>query len=135
MCFFFHTIKSLKNTFISISKNSPLKMFYKQSIHVHAEFSKVQFACAKIHTCKYTPVCKFYSGVSKWRMPTQIHTGVYLHMGKFTPGSDQMQFLFLQIPVCKFTILSHVNLPMSIFISSQYSAFYYYYTNFHIFCT
>ena len=38
-------------------------------------------------------------GVSKWRMRTQIHTGVYLHMGKFTPGSDQMQILFLQIRV------------------------------------
>ena len=24
-------------------------------------------------------------------MRMQIHTGVYLHMGKFTPGSDQMQ--------------------------------------------
>ena len=30
-------------------------------------------------------------------MRTQIHTGVYLHMGKFTPVSDQMQILFLQI--------------------------------------
>ena len=32
------------------------------------------------------------------------YTGVYLHMGKFTPGSDQMQILFLQIHMCKFTI-------------------------------
>ena len=31
----------------------------------------------------------------------QIHNGVYLHMGKFTPGSDQMQILFLQIHTCK----------------------------------
>ena len=35
--------------------------------------------------------------VSKWRMRTQTHTRVYLHMGKFTPGSDQMQILFLEI--------------------------------------
>ena len=60
-------------------------------------------------------------------MRTQIHTGLYLHMGKFTPGFDQMQILFLQIHTCKFTIMSHANakknLPMSIFISSQYSAF------------
>ena len=32
-------------------------------------------------------------------MRMQIHTGVYLHMGKFTLGSDQMQILFLQIRV------------------------------------
>ena len=31
------------------------------------------------------------------------------HMGKFTPGSDQMQILFLQIHTCKFTIMSHAN--------------------------
>ena len=36
-------------------------------------------------------------------MRTQIHTRVYSHMGKFTPGSDQMQILFLQIHTCKFT--------------------------------
>ena len=47
---------------------------------------------------KYTRVnillCANLLGVSKWRMRTQIHTGVYLHMGKFTPGSDQTQILF-----------------------------------------
>ena len=43
------------------------------------------------------------------QLRTQIHTGVYLHVGKFTPGSDQMQILFLQIHKCKFTILSHAN--------------------------
>ena len=32
---------------------------------------------------------------------------LYLHMGKFTPWSDQMQILFLQIHMCKFTIMSH----------------------------
>ena len=37
-------------------------------------------------------------------MRTQIHTGVYLHMGKFTPGSEQMYILFSQ----KYT---RVNLP------------------------
>ena len=42
-------------------------------------------------------------------MRTQIHTGVYLYMGKFTPGSDQMQILFLQIHTGKLTIMSHAN--------------------------
>ena len=62
---------------------------------------------------KYTRVnilrCANFTRVSKWRMRTQIHTGVYLHMGKFTPGFDQMQILFLQIHTLKFTILSHAN--------------------------
>ena len=61
---------------------------------------------------KYTHVnilrCANFTRGSKWRMRTQIHTGVYLLMGKFTPGSDQMQNLFLQIH-SKFTILSHAN--------------------------
>ena len=39
---------------------------------------------------KYTRVNIILFRVSKWCMRTQIHTGVYLHMGKFTPGSDQM---------------------------------------------
>ena len=38
-----------------------------------------------------------------------IYTGVYLDMGIFTPWSDQMQILFLQIHTCKFTIISHAN--------------------------
>ena len=57
-------------------------------------------------------------------MRMQILTGVNLHMGKFTPGSDQMQNLFLQIYMCKFynyvPCERKVKLPMSIFISSQY---------------
>ena len=70
---------------------------------------KVQFACAKnTHVYIYSGV-QILLGVSKWRMRTQIHTGVYLHMGKFTPGSDQMQILFLQIHMCKFTIMCHAN--------------------------
>ena len=55
----------------------------------------------KIHACKlrvYSGV-QILLGVSKWRTRTQILTGVYLHMGKFTPGSDQMQILFLPIHV------------------------------------
>ena len=48
-------------------------------------------------------------GVRPWGMRRQIHTGVYLHMGKFTPGSDQMQIFFLQIHTCKFTIMSYAN--------------------------
>ena len=63
-------------------------------------------------------------------MQTQIHTGVYLHMGKFTPGSDQMQNLFLQIHTCKFTIMSHANaklkaLPMSILFQVNNENVYY----------
>ena len=73
------------------------------------DYTKVQFACAKnTHVQIYSGV-QILLGVSKWRMRTQIHTGVYLHMGKFTPGSDQMQILFLQIHACKFTIMSHAN--------------------------
>ena len=63
---------------------------------------------------KYTRVnilqcANFTRGEQMAHANTNIHTGVYLHMGKFTPGSDQMHILFLQIHTCKFTILSHAN--------------------------
>ena len=52
---------------------------------------------------KYTRVnilwCANFTRGKEWCMRMQIHTRVYLHMGKFTPGSDQMQILFLQIRV------------------------------------
>ena len=76
----------------------------------HVDNLKSNLHAPKIRVLIYSGV-QILLGVSKWRMRTQIHTGVYLHMGKFTSGSDQMQILFLQIHTCKFTtcILSHVN--------------------------
>ena len=66
-------------------------------------------------------------------MRTQIHTGEYLHMGKFTPGSDQMQILFLQIHTCKSFVPCErkVKCTHEYLYFSQYSAFKI--TNFHIF--
>ena len=63
-------------------------------------------------------------------MRTQLHSVVYLHMGKFSPGSDQMHILVLQIHTTgRVNLLFYcerkVNLPMGIFISSQNSAFRY----------
>ena len=62
---------------------------------------------------KYTRVnilrcANFTRGKKMARVNANTHRSI-LHMGKFTPGSDQMQILFLQIHTCKFTILFHVN--------------------------
>ena len=52
--------------------------------------------------------------LSQSRMRQKYTRVNILRCANFTPGSDQMQILFLKIPACKFTIMSHAKVKFSL---------------------